>query len=239
MKTYYLPVMVVKDVRKGYSIVNDEDEVWGYVAYVVFSKARKKFLTVFRGSEKVANIVTLHYPVVNVCLNDKCYLVNPESGRQIEDYGVVGTFAILSSFSSTTPYLSLSSNVDFELNVGSDSFNDEYSMPLLKTGEGVYYVPYIYVEYVDKRLREEILPPIYYVPPTQSVSTKLDLREFSELLRLIKGSEAFHRRIDELKKLKHRFLLEYVERMKKGLTILVDKKLIPWSVATYINYILP
>lgn len=239
MKTHYLPVMVVKDVRKGYSVVNDEDEIWGFVAYLAFAKARKKGFLIHRSIEKIGNIIAIHYPVLNVCINDKCYLFNLETKRQIEDYGVVGSFAILSSFSSPSPYVALSRNIDLGNKVESTSLNDEYSMPLIKSGEGIYYLPFIYVEYVNKHLRREIIPPIYRVSSTPGFYVKPELREFNEFLRLIKSSETIHRVIGEAEDLKYRFLPEYVGRIKKGLTKLVDKKLITWSEAAHINYILP
>ncbi|MEM4691516.1 MAG: hypothetical protein QXT88_04120, partial [Desulfurococcaceae archaeon] len=145
MKTLYLPYVLEKDLKKGYRVIVDEEEAWGFVSlYLYRTFRRRRFL--FGKYEKISEIYVLNYPLLMKCYNDKCYFFDIENNVLIKDYGIIGSLAILSTYSSLTPYFT--DSIDLSYSFHNDfNIDENYSIPPLKSGEGIYRLTYICVNF--------------------------------------------------------------------------------------------
>lgn len=223
LKTLYLPYVLEKDLKKGYRVIVDEEEAWGFVSlYLYRTFRRRRFL--FGKYEKISEIYVLNYPLLMKCYNDKCYFFDIENNVLIKDYGIIGSLAILSTYSSLTPYFTDSIDLSYSFN---NDFNidENYSIPPLKSGEGIYRLTYICVNFENKESRLIIQPPIYYIPPIALYSDFV-IREFSEFKRIPIDPKLISKRYVHANIDKYEFYRRILVKAKTGLEKLVDKKLI-------------
>ncbi len=186
LKEYYLPPVIEKNAKKGYKPPNRGEMLASILIYLV-DKARKKGLLVKKPVERITKILIIHYPIDVFCIADKCILIDPVIGEVIDDIGLIAQLVFLLQHPSPTPFIEPSIEIEAlnPLEFSEKLVSDEYSIPLLKTGNARYYVPLIAVEYVSRNDRRvEVYPPIYYL--AEFPTKRKGIKEFGQIAKLVK-----------------------------------------------------
>jgi len=240
VKTHYLPPVIEKNARKGYSAPSVET-MYATIALHAVSLMKIKGFFVRKPVEKLESILAIHYPIDLVCVGEKCMLKDPVADQLIMDHGVIGSLAFLLQHPEKHPYIEPYIVIEKQYSSFSeDQYVEEYSVPYMKTGPGRYYIPFIAYLIVNKRERVLIEPPIYYL--TGFPVKKATVRVFESLRSIVRNMEnevPVEKLIDLLKK--NRDYMRRPETRKSietGLSKLYELGVIAPGDAVYVNNIL-